>query len=171
MPQFDTSFMSSLVFWALISFGILMGLLYKYAFPVILETLEARERRIRESIDQADRANKEAEQLLADYQSKLAGAQQEAHAILEQARQRAQETLEENEKKLERETQRMQEEARRGIEQDRQTVVREIRTQVVDLVLQTAAKILQREVGDQDHRRLVEDAIQKADERHRVKKD
>ena len=171
MPQFDTSFLSSLIFWSLVSFGILVFLLYKYAFPVILETLENRERHIREGLEQAERARKEAEQLLADYQARLVGAQQEAHTILEPAWQRAQEAVEENEKRLERVTAKMLEEARREIEREREAATKEIRAHVVDLVLQAAAQLLQREVGDQDHRRLVEDTLQKIDPHPPIKKD
>ena len=36
MPQFDVHFFSSLIFWELISFGILLWVLYKFAFPPIL---------------------------------------------------------------------------------------------------------------------------------------
>jgi len=45
MPQFDTQFFSSLLFWEWVSFGILLLILYKYAFPWILENLDARERK------------------------------------------------------------------------------------------------------------------------------
>jgi len=164
MPQFDTSFLSSLVFWSLVSFGILMALLYKYALPALTEILEARERRIRDSIEQADRMKREAEQLLADYRSKLAAAQQEAHALLEEARKRAQQALEENEKRLERETEKMVQEARQEIEQKRQQALREVREHVVDLVLQTTEKILRRSLAEQDHRRLIQETLAKLSE-------
>lgn len=164
MPQFDTSFLSSLVFWSLVSFGILMLLLYKYALPALTEILETRERRIRDSLEQADRMKMEAEQLLADYRSKLAAAQQEAHALLEEARKRAQQVLEENEKRLERETEKMLKEARQEIDQERQQALREVREHVVDLVLQTTEKILKRSLSEQDHRRLIQETLAKLSE-------
>ena len=43
MPQFESHFFSSLIFWEIVSFGILFFLLYKYAFPGILGILEERE--------------------------------------------------------------------------------------------------------------------------------
>ena len=171
MPQFDTSFLSSLVFWSLVSFGILMALLYKYAFPAILSTLDEREERIRGQIEQAERKNQEAEMLLADYQARLSAAQQEARDILEQARQRAQVLTEENSQRLERESEQILEEARREIDRERLTATKEIRAHVMDLVVQTAAKVLEREVNAQDHRRLVEETLQKMGEHPSLKKD
>ncbi len=166
MPQFDTRFLSSLVFWSVVSFGILLGLLYKYAFPAILDILETRERRIRDSIEQAERMRKEAEQLLADYRSKLEAAQQETHALLEQARQRAQQLLEENEKRLDRETEKMLQDARREIDLDRLNAVKELREYVADLVLEVTEKILKRSVADQDHRRWVQETLTEIGEHH-----
>ena len=40
MPQFESHFFSSLIFWEVLSFGVLLFLLYKYAFPGILSILE-----------------------------------------------------------------------------------------------------------------------------------
>lgn len=166
MPQFDTSFLSSLIFWSVVSFGILLALLYKYAFPALLDILETREKRIRENIGQAERMKKEAEQLLADYRSKLEAAQQEAHTILEQARKRAQQALEENEKRLDRETEKMLQDARREIDRERLNAIKELREHVADLVLEVTEKILKRSVTDQDHRRLVQETLAKISEPH-----
>src|SRR2546430_10400003 len=82
MPHFDPHFFSSLIFWEIVSFGILLWVLYKYAFPPILETLETRERRIKESLEQAERHRAEAERKLREYEAKLSAAGREAEAVL-----------------------------------------------------------------------------------------
>ena len=74
MPQFDTYFFSSLIFWEIVSFAILFLVLYKFAFPPILQALELRERKIRESLEQAEGHRADAEQKLRDYEAKLAAA-------------------------------------------------------------------------------------------------
>lgn len=78
MPQFDTHFFSSLIFWEIVSFAILLWVLYKFAIPPIVEGLETRERKIRETIEQAEQNQSAAEQRLRDYEGKLRGAAQEA---------------------------------------------------------------------------------------------
>ena len=48
MPQFEqVSVFGSLIFWSVLSFGILFFILKKFAFPPILEALEMREKKIR----------------------------------------------------------------------------------------------------------------------------
>jgi len=89
MPQFESHFFSSLIFWEILSFGILLWVLYKYAFPPILETLDMRERKIRESLEQAERHRVEAERRMQEYEAKLNAASREAEAVLIQAKERA----------------------------------------------------------------------------------
>jgi len=160
MPQFDTHFFSSLLFWELISFGILMMVLYKFAFPPILAILEDRERKIRESLEHAERHRLEAERRLQEYETKMAAAAREAEGILMQAKERAQRTLEENEQRLVAEAERIKGDATREIEQERRRAIRDIRSQTTELALLVAEKVVERSLTDADHRRLAEEALQ-----------
>ncbi len=160
MPQFDLHFLSSLVFWSLVSFGTLFFLLYRYAFPVILLILEEREKKIKDSLDRAERLKQEAQQLLSQYEAKLTSVHDEGRAILEAARKQAQVQIEENEQRMELETQRMLAEARSEIQREQQQAVHEVQRAAVDLTLLAAEKVLSRSLTDADHRRLIAEAVQ-----------
>ncbi len=160
MPQFDVHFFSSLIFWEVISFGILLWVLYKFAFPPILEALETRERKIRESIEQAEQNRLTAEQRLADYEAKLSGAAQEAEAIVAEAKAKAQRLLEENEQRLRTDSERIQAETTQEIERERRKALQDIRNEAADLALTVAEKVLARSLSDDDHRRLAREAVQ-----------
>ena len=69
MPQFESHFFSSLIFWEVLSFAILFFVLYKFAFPGILSVLEEREKKIKDSLDQAERHRSEAEWKLKEYEA------------------------------------------------------------------------------------------------------
>ncbi len=160
MPQFDVHFFSSLIFWELLSFGILVWVLYKFAFPPILEALETRERKIRDSIEQADHNRIAAEQRLAEYEAKLKGAAQEAEAVVAEAKAKAQRLLEENEQRLRTDSERIQAETAREIERERRKALQDIRSEAADLALMVAEKVLARSLSDDDHRRLAQEALQ-----------
>lgn len=160
MPQFDTQFFSSLVFWEVVSFGILLWVLYKFAFPPILEVLETRERKIKESLEQAERHRAEAEQKLREYEVKLNAVSREAESVLTQAKERAQRLLEESEQRLKVEAERVKADASREIEHERRRAVQEIRTQTTALALLVAEKVVERSLNDQDHHRMAEEALQ-----------
>jgi F-type H+-transporting ATPase subunit b len=159
MPQFESHFFSSLIFWEIVSFGILLWVLYKYAFPPILETLDLRERKIRESLEQAERHRIEAERRMQEYETKLTAASREAEAVLTQAKERAQRLLDENEQRLLAEADRVKADATREIDQERRKAIQEIRSQATDLALLVAEKVIERSLTDADHRRLADEAL------------
>ena len=159
MPQFESHFFSSLIFWEIVSFGILLWVLYNYAFPPILETLETREQKIRESLEQAERLRVEAERRMQEYEAKLTVASRDAEAVLVQAKERAQRLLDENEQRLLAEAERVKAEAAREIDQERRKAIQEIRNQATDLALLVAEKVVERSLTDADHRRLADEAL------------
>ncbi|MBH0191865.1 MAG: F0F1 ATP synthase subunit B [Nitrospira sp.] len=159
MPQFESHFFSSLIFWEVVSFAILFFVLYKYAFPGILGMLEEREKKIKDSLDQAEQHRSEAERRLKDYEAKLSAAGKEAEAILAAAKERAQRLFDENEQRMTTEAERIKGDATRAIEQERRRAIQDIRTQTTDLALMVAEKVVQRSLTDTDHRKFTDDAL------------
>ena len=159
MPQFDTHFLTPLLFWSAVSFAILLFLLKRYAFPAITEILDTRERTITENLAKADRARKDAEQLLAEYQAKLKAAQQEAIAMIDQARKQAQQVAEDNQRRVKTDTDRMLATAREEMARERVRVSLELKDQAVELVMAASERILKRSLTDADQKRLVKEAI------------
>jgi F-type H+-transporting ATPase subunit b len=159
MPQFDTHFFSSLIFWEVLSFSILFWILYKFAFPPILETLETRERKIRESLDQAEQNRATAEQKLKEYETKLQLAGKEAETLMAEAKQKAQQLLDENQQRLRAESERIKEEATQDIERERRKAVQDIKDQTADLAILVAEKVIGRSLSDDDHRRFAQEAL------------
>jgi F-type H+-transporting ATPase subunit b len=159
MPQFDSHFFSSLIFWEILSFGILLWVLYKYALPPILETLETRERKIRDSLDQAEQNRVAAERKLKEYEAKLQLAAKEVETILAEAKQQAQRLLDENEQRLRAESQRIKEETTQDIDRERRKAIQDIKTQSAELALLVAEKVIGRSLSDDDHRRFAQEAL------------
>ncbi len=160
MPQFDTTFFSSLIFWEIVSFAALFLILYKFAFPPILEGLETRERKIRDSLEQAERHRAEAERKMQEYEAKLSAASRDAEAVLARAKDQAQRLLEENEQRLLAESERIKADATRDIEHERRKAIQDIRSQTTDLALMVAEQVVGRSLTDADHRRLADEALQ-----------
>jgi len=149
MPQFDTHFFTPLLFWSAVSFAILLFLLKRYAFPAITENLA-----------KAERARQEAERLLAEYQAKLKSAQQEATAMIDQARKQALQVGEDNQRRVKEETDRMLATAREEMARERLRMGKELKEQTVELVMAASERILRRSLTDADHTRLIKEAIE-----------
>lgn len=166
MPQFESDFFSSLIFWEVVSFGILLFLLYKYAFPGILSVLEEREKKIKDSLDQAEQHRSEAERRLKEYEAKLNAAGKEAEAILAAAKERAQRLLDENEQRLTAEAERIRGDTTREIEQERRKALQDIRTQTTELALMVAEKVVQRSLTEADQKKFADEALEALSKAH-----
>ena len=60
-----------LMIWTLLAFGITLFVLNKVAFPRIAEALDKRRKAIEDSIESAERAKREADELLEEYRARL----------------------------------------------------------------------------------------------------
>ena len=160
MPQFEPDFFSSLIFWEVISFAILLFVLYKYAFPGILGALEEREKRIKDSLDQAEHHRSEAERKLKEYEAKLNSAAKDAEAILAAAKERVQRLMEENEQRMTTEAERIKGDATREIDHERRKAIQDIRAHTTDLALMVAEKVVQRSLNEADHRKFADEALE-----------
>ncbi len=160
MPQFETQFLTPLLFWSIVSFGLLLFILYKYAFPPLLEVLDAREKKIKESLEHAERLQQEARVLMSEYETRIKNARQETEAILEKARARSQQILEESAKSSRQESERMIASARQEIEREKIKLMKEVRQFTGDLVVSATEKLLQRTLNKADHQRLIEESIE-----------
>src|SRR5439155_24819861 len=149
--------------WTLIAFGVTLLILRKLAFPRIAEALDKRRRAIEESIDAAERTRVEADRLLQEYRERLREARGQADDIIGRARKasdKVQENakLEANEKREE-----LMEQTRRDIEQETRRAIEQIRREVADLTVIATEKVTRKSLDDEDHRRLIEEALSEFD--------
>ena len=75
-----------LMIWTIVSFLITLFVLKRYAFGPIQKMIDERRERIRQSIEEADRAREEARKLLEEHRALIAGARSDAEQILTEAR-------------------------------------------------------------------------------------
>ena len=68
MPQLDTTFWFSQIFWLIITFSILLVLLSKFILPKISANLETRKSRIQENISAAEKQREESEAKINEYE-------------------------------------------------------------------------------------------------------
>ena len=152
-----------LMIWTLLVFGITMYVLSKVAFPRIQEALDKRANAIRESIDQAEKTRKEADEILQEYRARLKEAREQADEIVARARKSAEaakaQAVDEGREKREE----LLAAARRDIEAETRRSLERIRREVADLTVAATEKLTRKSLDDADHKRLVEDALKEVD--------
>ncbi len=152
-----------LMIWTLVAFGLTFFVLKRWAFGPIQKIIDERRERIRQSIEEADRARTEARKLLEEHRSLIAKARGDAEQILAEARRVADAQRERVKEETEADRQRRLEETRRQIEAETARALEQIRAEVAELSLIAAAKVTRKVLDDADHRRLIEEAIGELD--------
>jgi len=148
-----------LMIWTLVAFAITFFVLRRYAFGPIQKAIDDRREKIRQSIEEADRARAEAQTLLEEHHALVAQGRAEGEAILAESRKVADSQRERLKHELDAERQRRVEETRREIEAETRRSIEQIRHEVADLTLEATAKVTGKVLDDEDHRRLIEEAI------------
>jgi F-type H+-transporting ATPase subunit b len=152
-----------LMIWTLLVFGFTMWVLSKVAFPRIQEALDKRAKMIAESIESAERAKKESEELTAEYRARLTEAREQADDIVARARKAAETAKAQaaDEGKAKREE--LLAAARRDIEAETRRSLERIRKEVADLTVLTTEKVTRKSLDDADHQKLVDEALSEVD--------
>lgn len=83
MPQLDSTWYASQLFWLCISFFTLLFIMANFIVPRIADILARRQNKIDEYIDKAAETKRRAEESLAKYNEALSNATREANASLE----------------------------------------------------------------------------------------
>jgi F-type H+-transporting ATPase subunit b len=86
MPQLDAGKFAPQLFWLAITFAALYWMMAKFALPRVAEVLEERQGRITHDLDEAEQFKREAEKILADYESAVAAARARAESLLSETR-------------------------------------------------------------------------------------
>lgn len=147
-------------FWVLVSFLGFVGLLLYYKVPDLIgKALDDRADRIRQELDEARRLREEAQALLADYQKKREAAEEEAKAIVEQARREADALATETRKGLIESLDRRSKLAEEKIARAEAQALSEVRTIAVDTAVAAAERILAGQVSAQSGAGLVDQSI------------
>ena len=158
----------ALVVWTLVTFGLLLIVLKRFAWHPILETIENREKTIAEAIESAKRERAEAEKAAAEMRASLEKARTEAAELIR--RNQAEVAAAKNElmATARKESEALLAQARASIEEERRAAVAGLRAQVVDIAIEAAGRLLQTQMDEKKQRQLVEEYLARLPKERRV---
>lgn len=149
-----------LTLWTIIVFVLLLFLLKKFAFPAILKATEEREQTIARQLDDAAKANAEAQALLAEHKKLVADSRASAQQMLAEATASAEKERAAAVEKTRQEQDDLIARTRRELQAERDKAVAELRREAVELSLAAAAKLVGQRLDSAGDRALVESYLQ-----------
>jgi F-type H+-transporting ATPase subunit b len=151
---------TGMVFWTLLIFLVLLALLWKLGWPSLLKSVEEREHRIQQQLDEAERARAEAMALLEQHKALLVAGRAEAQDIVAKARVVAEKEREALVALARQEGEALVGRARKEIESEKERAVQALRRDAVDLSIAVASKLLEAQLDSDANRRLVTDYLE-----------
>ncbi|HEX9992192.1 MAG TPA: F0F1 ATP synthase subunit B [Acidimicrobiales bacterium] len=145
--------------WGIISFLVLLFLLWRFAFPPLRKAMTDRTERIRSSVDAAERAKAEAQSVLDQYRAQLDDARSEAGRIIEEARQTADAMRRDLQARAEAEISEMRRRASADVEAAKSQAIADLRAEVSQLAIGAAEVVVQRSLDRETNTALVESFI------------
>ncbi|MBZ0138023.1 MAG: ATP synthase F0 subunit B [Planctomycetes bacterium] len=152
-------FSGSLMFWEYLTFGVVLLVLGGAVFPKLLGQLKSRQDRIKEALDKADQVRSEAEVLLRKHEEMMRNAHADAKKITDDAVAAARQAAAKIQADAESAAQDTRARSEKEVEQLAHKARAELRDQAVELALLASSRVLQKSLGDDDHRRLAQEAI------------
>lgn len=153
--------------WSLLvqvlNFLILLVVLYRFAYKPLVATLEGRTATIKQQLAEAQAAREQAQRQAAEFEARLREGQAEAQAVRERALREARELRERLAAEARQEAARLLESARAEIAQDVRRAKSELRAEVGTLAVEIAERLIQKSLRDEDHQRLVQEALARMD--------
>lgn len=144
---------------AVVAFLTVLFILSTQVWPKITKALDERAAKIRDEIAAAEMARKQAKSALDEYERSLADARKEAQRLIESTRADQGRLAAELRAKAEAELADLRARATAEIDQAKRAALSEIYDQSVQLATMMASRILQREIGPQDQRRLLDESL------------
>ena len=144
---------SGLLFWMLLSFGVVFVVLAKYGFPIITNMVEERKAYIDHSLEVAREANTQLAKLKEEGEALIAAANKEQGRILREAMQERDKIIAEARMRAEVAAQKHLNEAKKQIQQEKEGAIRDIRRQVAVLSVDIAEKVIRKNL-DEEHEQM-----------------
>lgn len=133
----------------------------KFLFKPVRKMLATRAEEVQAMYDQAESDRAEAAAMKKDYTESIANAKAEATQITQTATRRATVRSEEILAEASRQATDMKRKAEQSIEQERKKAMNEIKDEIAGLSVMIASKIVEKDISEEDHKRMIEDFIDK----------
>lgn len=145
-----------LMVWTLVIFALLLFILSRYAYPKILEAVEARDKALEDALAAAKKDRDEAAALLAEHTRQLEAARDEAQKLIASARADGEKVRADVIEQAHKEQQQMLERARAEIVSERDRAIAVLRRETVELAVRAASKVIERNLDVEANRAVVE---------------
>lgn len=152
------------VIFQILNLLLLMVLFKKYLFKPVMEILEKRQAEIEGHYQEAQQAETDAKAMKADYESKMAGARQEADRVIKTATESANAMSASIVEEARTQADQLKRRAQTEIDLERRRAFDEVKGELSGIALDIASQVIEREVNEKDHEAFIDEFIKNVGE-------
>ena len=157
MPQLNTEFWISQIFWLIITFGVLYVVLSKLLLPKISSNLESRKSQIQDNIEAAEKQRESSEAKIKEFDEILLKSKLEAKNIYKEAREKTLKEINTKKEKLENQINEEIKKAEIEISLLRKSAHKKINKIAIETTAELLKKLIGAEVNNSSISAIVED--------------
>ena len=166
MPQLNTEFWASQIFWLVLIFSTLYLIIWKIFLPKITYSIENRKFRIVNNLDEAQKLKENAEKKLREYDEIIKKSKNEAKKIIEDGKKKLDRDIENKKQKFNIEI----EEELKSVEKEIKDLKKSSQSNISNIAVQTSTEVIKQiidtEVNKSNVSAIVEDIIKRKMEKH-----
>lgn len=140
---------SGLLFWMLISFGVVFFILAKFAFPMITKSVEERKNYVETSLSDARQAKETLARVEEDTKAIIAEANKEQGRVLNEAASQREKIIAAAKDEASEQARKTLEDAREQIRREKDEAMLSVRREMASLSCDIAEKVLREKLSDQ----------------------
>ena len=152
------------IIFQMLNLLLLMVLFKKYLFKPVTEILEKRQAEIEGHYQEAQQAETDAKAMKADYESKMAGARQEADRVIKTATESANAMSASIVEDARTQADQLKRRAQTEIDLERRRAFDEVKGELSGIALDIASQVIEREVNEKDHEAFINEFIKNVGE-------
>jgi F-type H+-transporting ATPase subunit b len=142
-----------------ISFLVLFGLLFFFAYKPILKMLDERANRIKESIEQAEAVKEQSKHAEEEVRKQLQAASQQGQEVIARATKSSDEIRAKAQELARKDAEALIEKARLAIDAERSKAIDELRQEFADLTILAAGKVIGESLDKESHKQLIDKVL------------
>ena len=144
----------------LVNFTILLVVLYMVGYKPILNMLDQRTERIRDSVEMVEKVREEAAAQQAEMQKQMEEGRQEGQAMLTQAREIADKIRDEATSKARLEADDLVSKARESVQKERDEAIDQVRRHFAELTILAAERVIEKSLDSESHKDIIEKVLE-----------
>ena len=145
--------------WAILSFLVVLFILWKKAIPPILGAMDSRAEKIREALAAADQAKADAEAAMAAHQGNLETARQESRSIIEEGKRDAEKVKAQIIEDANQEAGEISQRVTREIQLAKEAALDDLHKRSVALSIDLAGKLIQKNLSAKENQKLIDKTV------------